>query len=93
MSDFAVLLFMGLGISAGYICRRFKISWLSKLTTFFIWLLLFLLGVDAGSDKEVIHSLPTIGLDALAITLAAVLGSVTLAKVLWYYLKKSKEKE
>ncbi|MGL5262378.1 MAG: LysO family transporter [Bacteroides sp.] len=93
MSDFAVLLFMGLGISAGYLCRKIKITWLSKLITFLIWLLLFLLGVDAGSDKEVIHSLPTIGLDAVAITVAAVLGSVVLAKILWHYLKKSKEKE
>ena len=54
----------------------------------FIWLLLFLLGIDVGSNQEIINGLHTIGLEAVILTLAAVLGSVTAAWALWYMVYK-----
>ena len=93
MSKFSVIGFMALGVLMGYLFRNTKITWIQKVITFFIWLLLFLLGVDAGSDDDVIQSFPFIGMDALIITAAAVLGIVICAKLLWNYLKKSKREE
>lgn len=84
---------MALGVLAGYLFRNKKVTWIQKVITFFIWLLLFLLGVDAGGDESVIQSFPNIGMEALIITAAAVLGSVVLAKLLWNYLRKSKKED
>ncbi|WP_018108650.1 LysO family transporter [Bacteroides propionicifaciens] len=92
MSKFSVIAFMAVGILLGYLFRGVKITWLQKLITFLIWSLLFLLGVEAGSDESVINSLPTIGMEAVIITAAAVLGSVICAKLLWNYLKREKNK-
>lgn len=93
MSKFSVIGFMALGVLAGYLFRNKKVTWIQKVITFFIWLLLFLLGVDAGGDESVIQSFPNIGMEALIITAAAVLGSVVLAKLLWNYLRKSKKED
>lgn len=60
----------------------------TKSLLFFIWLLLFLLGIDVGSNQEIINGLHTIGLEAVILTLAAVLGSVTAAWALWYMVYK-----
>ena len=43
-------------------------------------------------NQKIINGLHTIGLEAIVITLAAVLGSVTAAWALWYVLyKRNKE--
>lgn len=83
-----VIGFMFSGIFLGYIFRNTKISWLQKIITFFIWLLLFLLGVHAGSNKEVVDSFAVIGIEAIIITFVAILGSCLAALALWKYLNK-----
>lgn len=89
MSKFAVILFMVIGISLGRLCRRIKVPWIQSMITILIWALLFLLGIEAGSNESVVKSLPKIGLDAVIITAAAVFGSALGAKLLWNYLKKN----
>lgn len=89
MSKFAVILFMALGIGIGYLFRKVKVTWIQSLITIFIWALLFLLGIEAGSNEEVVKSLSMIGVDALVITAAAVFGSALGAKLLWNYFKKN----
>lgn len=54
-------------------------------------MLLFLLGVEVGTNPDIIAGLGTIGVEALIITVAAVLGSALVALLLWSYIKKSKK--
>lgn len=77
----------------GFLLRKQKLSGIHKVITVLIWLLLFLLGIDVGGNQKIINGLHTIGMEAIAITLAAVLGSVTAAWALWYVLYKRKKEE
>ncbi len=82
---------MILGTVVGYIFRSNKLGNISKIITFIIWVLLFLLGVEVGTNPDIIAGLGTIGVEALIITVAAVLGSALVAILLWRYIKKSKK--
>jgi uncharacterized membrane protein YbjE (DUF340 family) len=88
---FIVIAFMILGVVAGYIFRNKKMGNISKIITVIIWVLLFLLGVEVGTNPEIIAGLGTIGVEALIITIAAVLGSAIMSLLLWRYIKKSKK--
>lgn len=70
----------------GYLLRNKKLSWIHRVITLLIWLLLFLLGIDVGGNQAIIKGLHTIGLEAAIITLAAVVGSVLASWSLWYLI-------
>ncbi len=88
---FIVIAFMILGTVVGYIFREKRLSNISKIITVIIWTLLFLLGVEVGTNPDIIAGLATIGIEAFIITIAAVLGSAIMALLLWRYIKKSKK--
>lgn len=90
---FTVIGIMFTGMLLGFLLRRQKLSGIHRVITVLIWLLLFLLGIDVGGNREIINGLHTLGLEAIGITLAAVLGSVTAAWALWYVLYKRKKEE
>ena len=76
---FTIIGLMLTGMLLGFLLRKQKLSGIHKVITVLIWLLLFLLGIDVGGNQKIINGLHTIGLEAIVITLAAVLGSVTAA--------------
>lgn len=88
-----ILTFMLLGIAAGYLMRRRTMGWLDSVTRIFVWLLLFLLGVEAGGDPRIVGSLGSLGSDALALSLAGVVGSALSALFLWRYVIKERTGE
>lgn len=90
---FTIIGLMLTGMLLGFLLRKQKLSGIHKVITVLIWLLLFLLGIDVGGNQEIINGLHTIGLEAIVITLAAVLGSVSAAWALWYVLYKRKKEE
>lgn len=90
---FTIIGLMLTGMLLGFLLRKQKLSGIHKIITVLIWLLLFLLGIDVGGNQEIINGLHTIGMEAIVITLAAVLGSVTAAWALWYILYKRKKEE
>ena len=83
---FIIIGIMLSGMLIGYLLRSKRLTWIPKIITFLIWLLLFLLGIDVGDNKAIMNGLHTLGLEALTITLAAVIGSTLLAWGLWYLL-------
>jgi len=87
---FKVLALMILGIGVGYIFRKRNLSFISKVITVLIWILLFVLGLEVGSNPQIVSNLGNLGLDALIITLGALLGSITLAALLWKFVNKTK---
>lgn len=69
---FIIILFLLLGVLSGWGCRKcearchvalssFVGRWQGRLLTGLIWLLLFLLGIEVGSNRMIVRSLPTLG--------------------------------
>ena len=91
---FIIIGIMLTGMLVGYLLRSRRLTWIHKIITFLIWLLLFLLGIDVGGNEAIMKGLHTLGLEALIITLAAVIGSTLLAWGLWYLLYiRNRDKE
>lgn len=65
----------------------------SWITSVIICILLFLLGIEIGSDHEAINSLGQIGLSALLLTIGAVVLSVVFGWALWHFSSKYLEKK
>lgn len=78
------------GILFGYLVRSRRINWIGKIIIFFIWILLFILGVEVGSDTDIIKALPTLGVEALFIASMGILGSAVAAMLLWNSAKRRK---
>lgn len=91
---FTVIAIMSLGILLGYLVRRKNIRGvISGATTVLIWLLLFILGIEVGHNRQVIESLGTLGLEALFIAILSLLGSCIAAWILWRYTIKRRGDE
>lgn len=90
---FIIIGLMLTGMLLGFLLRKQQLTGIHKCITVLIWLLLFLLGIDVGSNEEIINGIHTIGLEALIITVAALLGSVICAWALWYVVYKMKKEE
>lgn len=86
-----VLFIFALGILIGYLVknRNRVIKANDYLTNFAIYLLLFLLGLDVGSNKEIMENVDVIGLNAFLISIFAVAGSVVLAWIVNKFIFKS----
>lgn len=89
---FTVIGFMLCGILIGYLSRKHTFHGIGRFITALIWMLLFLLGEEVGSNQQIIESMGTLGLEALTIALASILGSCLTAWGLWHFLYKRKEK-
>ena len=76
-----VLLFLIAGMFFGYLFRkRDKIIKTSdKMLTWSIYLLLFLLGVAVGSNQEIINNFDEIGVKAIILSVAGIIGSISIA--------------
>ena len=89
---FTVIAIMSLGILFGYLLRHKNIRGIiSGATTALIWLLLFVLGIEVGHNRQVIESLGTLGLEALFIAIISLIGSCIAAWILWKYIAKRRE--
>lgn len=83
---FTIIGIMLTGMLLGYLLRSKRLTWIHKVITLLIWLLLFLLGIDVGGNEVIVKGLHAIGLEAFIITTAAVAGSTLAAWGLWYLL-------
>ena len=87
---FTVIGLMLGGMAIGFLLRRQEFSWINKVITSLIWVLLFLLGVEVGGNRQIVEGLATLGVEAFTITLACVLVSCIFSWGLWYLLYKKK---
>ncbi|MCM1031105.1 MAG: lysine exporter LysO family protein [Oscillibacter sp.] len=74
-----ILCLMAGGILLGRLTRAGRPEFIRKGIFGAILVLLFLLGVSVGHNRQIMDNLGTIGVDALLITLGAVGGSVVCA--------------
>lgn len=82
---------MVLGGITGYFLRKKRLGNISKIIIVLIWLLLLLLGMEVGSNPDIVTGLATIGLEALIIAIATTLGSAAMAFLLWKQINKGKK--
>lgn len=80
---FTVLGFLMAGVVAGYVLRRWKLQFIHAIILTLIWLLLFLLGLEIGSDKNIVIHFAKFGLQAFLLATGGTLGSIIFAKILW----------
>lgn len=91
-----VLLCLAAGIILGIWLRHHTnfLKFIDRLTIWFIYFFLFLLGLAVGLNRTVIDNLGRIGLQALVIAAAAVAGSVIPAFFLYrfFFHRMNREK-
>ncbi len=78
-----VFVIMTAGMVVGFLVHNrteiVKIS--NKLTSWSIYLLLFLLGIGVGLNDKIINNIHIIGLQAITITAGALIGSLIFAYI------------
>jgi len=90
---FIVIAFMLGGIGVGFLLRSKRVSFhLQPVITLFIWLLLFMLGVEIGNNPHILKNFGNLGFEALIISLSAILGSCIFAFILWKILTSTKKR-
>ena len=90
---FIIIAIMLTGMGLGYLFRKHQATFIHKVITLLVWILLFLLGIEAGGNEQVIQGIFTIGQETLLITLAALLGSVLAAWGLWCVVNRREKEE
>lgn len=83
---FVIIGLMLLGMLLGHLLRMRELGWIHKLITLFVWVLLFLLGIEVGENEQILASLHALGFEAVALALGGTLGSVIAAWALWRVL-------
>lgn len=87
-----LILTLFIGFGAGLLLRgRVKLP-TGAITLVSVCLLLLFLGMEIGSNSELISNLPSMGLASVIVSLGGILGSVVLAKVLMVIIRRSKER-
>ena len=80
---FTVIACMIAGIVAGFLFRKWKLRFIHQVILVLIWLLLFLLGLEVGSNEQVIRQFGSLGFEAFLLAFAGTLGSVIFAGIFW----------
>ena len=87
---FVVFGFMAAGVLTGWLLRRHMAGWTGKVTMALIWLLLFILGVEVGSNERIIGALHSLGAEALLLAAGSLLGSAVAAWGVWKLAGRAK---
>ncbi len=77
-----------LGIMVGYIIRRKHLS--IKIDSYLVIsvvILLFLIGMNLGSNGEIIQNLLILGIQSFMLAIASILGSALMAYIISRYVK------
>ena len=65
---FTIIGLMLTGMLLGYLLRKRDLKKIHQIITLLIWLLLFILGIEVGSNEQIIKGLHTIGLSLIHIS-------------------------
>ena len=76
------------GIAVGYMLRNKNTHIVSRIITVLIWLLLFLLGIEVGSNPRIVGGMQTLGIEALLLTIGGAVGTILCAWLLWIYVSR-----
>lgn len=82
-----ILCMIASGIAVGWLLRGRIPGGLGRVTDLLIWVLLFLLGVEVGSDDVIFSGITGLGSEALLVASAGVAGSAFLSLLLWKWVR------
>ena len=85
---FTVICLMLSGVVVGFLLRRWRMPFVSRVVTALVWVLLFLLGVEVGGNPRVVGSLGSLGVEALVLAAAGAFGCAVLCKILFRNMQK-----
>ncbi|MCL1833966.1 MAG: LysO family transporter [Leptospirales bacterium] len=90
-----ILIIMFSGIALGFIIRkkRYVIMLFDKLTSFSIYLLLFLLGLSIGNNEIIINQFGRIGINAILLAFSGIVGSVMLSYFVYKFFKREEKED
>lgn len=86
---FVVLSILWGSAVVGYLLRRYPIPGLDRLMTCSIWCMLFLMGVEVGSNTLLMGSLDRLGLEAVLLVLSTIVGCSVPSLWLWNKVRKA----
>ena len=78
------------GMAVGFLMRKRRLRVVPHLVTVLIWLLLFLLGVEVGSNPQVINGITSLGLESLWLSVAGLAGTIAFSWALWRWVSHRK---
>ena len=81
------------GIAVGYLLRNWDTRFISHVITALIWLLLFLLGIEVGSNPRIVMGMQTLGIEALLLTIGGAVGTTLCAWLLWIYVSRKEARK
>ena len=76
------------GIITGRLLSSWRLVFVSRMITVIIWLLLFLLGLEVGSDPTVVGGMAPLGRTAFVIFACSVAGSICMSWLLWRCVRR-----
>ena len=85
-----VVAIMFCGMAVGFLLRKRRLRVVPHAVTVLIWLLLFFLGIEAGENPQVINGISHLGLEALWLSLAGIVGTVLFSWGLWKWVNSKK---
>jgi uncharacterized membrane protein YbjE (DUF340 family) len=87
-----IIILLAVGIAIGWLIRQKQklVGIIDRLLGWSVYLLLFLLGIRIGTNKEIIRDFSTLGLQAIGISLLAIAGSIAGAVICYrlFFAKK-----
>lgn len=81
------------GIAVGYMLRNKNTRIVSRIITVLIWLLLFLLGIEVGSNPRIVMGMQTLGIEALLLTIGGSIGTILFSWLLWKYVSRKEARK
>jgi len=89
-----ILIIMLSGMVLGFILREKRqiIILFDRLASLSIYLLLFLLGLSIGGNEFIINQFGQIGMNAVALALSGISGSVILSYFAYKFFKRDEQK-
>lgn len=85
-----VVAIMFCGIAVGFLLRKRRLQVVPHAVTVLIWLLLFFLGVEVGENPQVISGIRNLGVEALWLAFAGIVGTVLFSWALWRWVNARK---
>lgn len=76
------------GMAVGFLLRKRRLKVVPHAVTVLFWLLLFFLGIEVGSNPQVVGGIRDLGIEALWLSLTGIVGTVFFSWALWRWVNK-----
>ena len=79
------------GMAVGFLLRKRRLRVVPHAVTVLIWLLLFLLGIEVGSNPQVVNGITSLGFEAVWLSIAGMAGTLVFSWLLWKWVSCHKK--